>query len=66
LSSPGPTASDTINIDPTIVELKIRKRPTAFAHTRVDTTQIYATIRPAQFKRAVLFYEEKASRMLGA
>jgi site-specific recombinase XerD len=33
-------------------------------HTRVDTTQVYATIRPAQLKRAVSFYEEKASRML--
>jgi site-specific recombinase XerD len=33
-------------------------------HTRVDTTQIYATIRPAQLKRAVSFYEEKAARML--
>jgi len=35
-------------------------------HMRVDTTQIYATIRPAQLKCAVSFYEEKASRMLGA
>jgi len=34
-------------------------------HKRVDTTQIYATIRPARLKRAVSFYEEKASRMLG-
>jgi site-specific recombinase XerD len=33
-------------------------------HTRVDTTQNYATIRPAQLKRAVSFYEDKASRML--
>ena len=33
-------------------------------HTRVDTTQIYATIRPAQLKRAVAFYEDKASRMM--
>src|SRR2546422_6671762 len=32
------------------------------AHTRVDTTQIYATIRPARLKRAVSFNEEKASR----
>lgn len=32
-------------------------------HTRVDTTQIYATIRPAQLKRAA-FYEDKAARML--
>jgi hypothetical protein len=66
LSSSEPTASDTINPDPTIVELKIRKRPTAFDHTRVDTTQIYATIRPAQLKRAVSFYEDTASQMLGA
>jgi integrase/recombinase XerC len=33
-------------------------------HTRIDTTQIYATIRPAQLKRAVSFYEDKAARML--
>ncbi len=33
-------------------------------HTRVDTTQIYATIPPAQLKRAVAFHEDKAARML--
>jgi len=33
-------------------------------HTRIDTTQIYATIRPHQLKRAVSFYEDKAARML--
>jgi len=33
-------------------------------HTRIDTIQIYATIRPAQLKRAVSFYEDKAARML--
>jgi site-specific recombinase XerD len=33
-------------------------------HRRIDTTQIYASIRPAQLKRVVGFYEEKASRML--
>jgi site-specific recombinase XerD len=33
-------------------------------HRRIDTTQIYATIRPAQLKRAVSFYEDKAARML--
>jgi site-specific recombinase XerD len=26
-------------------------------HTRIDTTQIYAQIRPQQLKRAVEFYE---------
>jgi site-specific recombinase XerD len=26
-------------------------------HTRVDTAQIYATIRPARLKRAVSFHE---------
>jgi integrase/recombinase XerC len=35
-------------------------------HTRIDTTQIYTTIRPAQLKRAVAFYEAQAQRMLGA
>ena len=34
-------------------------------HQRIDTTQLYASIRPAQLKRAVGFYEEKARRMLG-
>ena len=33
-------------------------------HTPIDTTQVYATIRPAQLKRAVSFYEERAARML--
>jgi site-specific recombinase XerD len=33
-------------------------------HTRIDTTQTYATIRPAQLKRAVAFHEDKAARML--
>ena len=34
-------------------------------HARIDTTQIYTSIRPPQLKRAVSFYEEKATRMLG-
>src|SRR5574341_2538742 len=29
-------------------------------HTRIDTTQVYAQIRPAELKRAVEFYEGKA------
>jgi hypothetical protein len=33
-------------------------------HTRLDTTQIYTTIRPPQLKRAVAFYEERAKQML--
>ena len=33
-------------------------------HARIDTTQIYASIRPLQLKQAVSFYEEKAVRML--
>jgi len=33
-------------------------------HARLDTTQIYTSIRPAQLKRAVSFYEEKAARIL--
>jgi len=33
-------------------------------HARIDTTQIYANIRPAQLKRAVAFYEKKATEML--
>ena len=33
-------------------------------HARIDTTQIYTSIRPAQLKRAVSFYEEKAMRDL--
>src|SRR5262249_27596824 len=33
-------------------------------HARLGTTQIYTSIRPAQLKRAVSFYEEKAARIL--
>ena len=32
-------------------------------HVRIDTTQIYASIRPPQLTRAVSFYEDKAARM---
>jgi site-specific recombinase XerD len=32
-------------------------------HARIDTTQIYTTIKPSQFKRTVSF-EVKATRML--
>lgn len=35
-------------------------------HARLDTTQVYTTIRPPQLKRAVAFYEEQAQRMLGS
>jgi len=34
-------------------------------HTRIDTTQTYAQIRPAQLKRAVEFYDGKAMGLLG-
>ena len=34
-------------------------------HTRIDTTQTYARIRPAQLKQAVAFYEGKAVDVLG-
>jgi integrase/recombinase XerC len=33
-------------------------------HSRIDTTQVYASIRPPQLKRAVALYEEKAFTML--
>ena len=33
-------------------------------HTRIDTTQTYARIRPAELKRAMEFYEEKAVGVL--
>jgi len=33
-------------------------------HSRIDTTQIYTSIRSAQIKRAVSFYEEKAIKIL--
>lgn len=33
-------------------------------HTRIDTTQIYAKIRPREIKRAVEFYEAKALDLL--
>jgi integrase/recombinase XerC len=34
------------------------------SHARIDTTQIYTSIRPPQLKQAVSFYEEQATRML--
>jgi integrase/recombinase XerC len=33
-------------------------------HARIDTTQVYTSIRPPQLKRAVSFYEAKATKML--
>jgi len=33
-------------------------------HARIDTTQVYTSIRPPQLKRAVEFYEEQAVKML--
>ena len=33
-------------------------------HARIDTTQIYTSIRPPQLKRAMSFYEQRASKML--
>lgn len=33
-------------------------------HARLDTTQVYTTIRPPQLKRAVAFYEEQAQQIL--
>ena len=35
-------------------------------HVRLETTQSYAQIRPAQFKGAVEFYEAKALDALGS
>lgn len=35
-------------------------------HERIDTTQIYTMIRPAQLKQAVSFYEEPARQMLAS
>ena len=37
---------------------------TLLGHRRIDTTQIYASIRPAQLKHAVAFYEESAREFL--
>jgi site-specific recombinase XerD len=39
---------------------------TMLGHVRLETTQIYAQIRPAQIKRAVEFYEAKALDALGS
>ena len=33
-------------------------------HARIDTTQIYTSIKQSQLKRAVSFYETKATKML--
>jgi integrase/recombinase XerD len=42
----------------------IEKVRALLGHQRIDTTQIYASIRPAELKRSVGFYDEKARRML--
>jgi integrase len=34
-------------------------------HARIDTTQVYTTIRPAALKTALAFYEDRAQQMLG-
>ena len=36
------------------------------AHTRMETTQLYAQIRPAALKQAVEFYEAKALDVLSS
>ena len=33
-------------------------------HARIDTTQIYARIRPPQLKQTVGFYEARANQLL--
>jgi site-specific recombinase XerD len=33
-------------------------------HARLDTTQVYARIRPPQLKQTVGFYEDRANRLL--
>ena len=33
-------------------------------HVRIETTQIYARIRPSHFKHTVAFYEAHANRLL--
>ncbi len=33
-------------------------------HARIDTTQIYAWIRPPHLKHTVAFYEDRATRLL--
>lgn len=35
-------------------------------HARIDTTQIYTMIRPAQLRQAVSFYEQPARQMLAS
>ena len=34
-------------------------------HERIDSTQVYTTIRPPQLKRAVAFYDAAAQQLLG-
>jgi site-specific recombinase XerD len=33
-------------------------------HARIDTTQVYTTIRPPQLKQAVAFYDGRAEQLL--
>jgi hypothetical protein len=38
--------------------------PALLGHSRIDTTQVYASIRAPQLERAIAFYEAQAMRML--
>jgi hypothetical protein len=39
-------------------------RVALLGHSRIDTTRVYATIKPPQLKRAVRFYEAKGAQIL--
>ena len=41
-----------------------RKCAPCLGQARLDTTQVYANIKPPPLKRVVSFYEDKAARML--
>ena len=46
------------------LRLRLEQVRALLGHARLDTTQVYTTIRPPQLKRAVAFYEEQAQQIL--
>ena len=47
-----------------VLEQHLEEVRALLGHARIDTTQVYTSIRPTQPKRAVSFYEERAVKIL--
>jgi site-specific recombinase XerD len=67
ISPPGiPTLGDLHGVAMEVLEQHhdLEEVRALLGHSRIDTTQVYASIRPPQLKRAMAFYETQAVRML--